>query len=326
MPLLTPTRAMWRHSPAQRRCGVAAAAAVIVAAAVAGGAQEIPTFRSAARLVVLQVTVLSRNGDVVTDLDREAFSVREDGVPQPITLFGREDVPVSVGILLDNSGSMRAKRQKVEAAALAFVRASNPQDEVFVLNFADEPHLDVPFTSDIARVEAGIARVDAIGGTAMRDAIEAGVDYLVAHATRDRKALLVVTDGQDNASVAPMDRIRRKVATSDAVIYAVGLLADEAAPQANRARSELEDCTELSGGRAWFPDRLDDIDAAVVDIAHHLRSLYTIAYSPQNQALNGSYRKVHVEVHGHGRLSVRTRDGYLASRESGPPSPPLRRQ
>ncbi|MEP6592767.1 MAG: VWA domain-containing protein, partial [Acidobacteriota bacterium] len=183
--------------------------------------------------------------------------------------------------------------------------------------------LRMDLRTDMRQLEAGIGRVDAIGGTAMRDAVDAAVDYLTAHATRDRHALLVVTDGQDNASVTSLDRVRRKVARSDAVIYAIGLLAGESGPQAARAREELEECAERTGGRALFPERLDNIDATVLDIAHQIRSQYTIAYAPQNQALDGSYRKIRVDARGHGRLSVRTRSGYLASRDSGAATPRL---
>ncbi|MEO8519760.1 MAG: VWA domain-containing protein [Acidobacteriota bacterium] len=305
----------------------ATACLLAVASLSSAQAQEPPMFRTQTRLVVLQATVVNRNGDLVTNLDRGAFTVREDGKQQSIAMFGRDDVPVSIGILIDNSGSMRAKRQRVESAALAFVRASNPEDEVFVMNFADEPRLDVPFTTDMRQLEAGIGRVDAIGGTAMRDAVDAAVDYLTAHATRDRHALLVVTDGQDNASVTSLDRVRRKVARSEAIIYAIGLLADEAPPQASRAREELEECAERTGGRALFPERLDDIDATVLDIAHQIRSQYTIAYAPQNQALDGTYRKIRVDARGNERLLVRTRSGYLASRDDNATSsdPPVGR-
>lgn len=278
-------------------------------------AQDQPTFRTQARLVVLQATVTNGRGELVTNLDRQAFTVREDGKPQAITLFGRDDVPVSVGILIDNSGSMRSKRQTVEAAALAFVRASNPQDEVFVMNFADEPHLDVPFTTSIAKLEAGIGRADAIGGTAMRDAVDAAADYLKANATNERRALLVMTDGQDNTSVTPMDRIRRKLERSEAVIFAIGMLAEESAPRAARARHELEACAEMTGGHAYFPERVDEINTTVLDVARQLRSQYTIAYAPQNPALDGSYRRIHVVARGVERLTVRTRAGYLASPE-----------
>jgi VWFA-related protein len=287
-------------------------------------AQNPPTFRAQARLVVLQATVVNGRGELVTDLGREAFTVREDGKPQPIALFGRDDVPVSIGILIDNSGSMRSKRQEVEAAALAFVRASNSLDEVFVMNFADEPHLDVPFTTSTAQLEAGIRRTDAIGGTAMRDAVDAATDYLNSHATRDRRALLIVTDGQDNASVTPMAGIRRKIERNEAIIFAIGLLADESAPHAARARHQLEECAEMSGGRAFFPERLAQINPTVLDIAHQLRSQYTIAYSPQNPVLDGSFRKIQVIARGAERLSVRTRSGYVASRDDAVTVPRVR--
>ncbi|HQZ39770.1 MAG TPA: VWA domain-containing protein [Vicinamibacterales bacterium] len=284
----------------------------VVGALTVVRAQDSPTFRAQARLVVLHATVVNRHGKLVTNLDRDAFTVREDGKPQSIAVFGRDDVPVSLGILIDNSGSMKDKRAQVEAAALALVRASNPQDEVFVMNFADEPHLDVPFTMNINQLESGIRRADAIGGTAMRDAVDAAIDYLRAHATRDRRALLVVTDGNDNASVTPMAQVRRKVTQAEAVIFAIGVLSDADAPGASKARHELEDCAEMTGGRAFFPERLDAINATALDIAHQLRSQYTIAYTPQNQAFDGGYRRIQVAARGTERLVVRTRAGYFA--------------
>jgi VWFA-related protein len=326
MDLLDRPRPCWRTT-GRYLCGFTGLLCC-VAALAALQAQDQPTFRTQTRLVVLQATVLNNRGELVTNLDRHAFTVREDGKPQTITLFGRDDVPVSLGILIDNSGSMRSKRQKVEAAALAFVRASNPQDEVFVMNFADEPHLDVPFTTSIAQLEAGIGRTDAIGGTAMLDAVDAAADYLTAHATRDRRALLIVTDGQDNTSVTPMVRIRRKIERTEVVIFAVGLLTDESAPHAARARHELEECAEMTGGRAFFPERLDEISATVLNVAHQLRSQYTIAYAPQNPVLDGSYRKIQVIARGSERLTVRTRAGYLASPDQSVTGPhiPIRRR
>ncbi len=307
-----------------RLCG---AAMLCVAVLASPRAQDQPPFRSAVRLVVLQATVVNRHGALVTNLGREAFTVREDGKPQPIAMFTRDDVPVSMGILIDNSGSMRGKRQQVEAAALAFVRASNPQDEVFVMNFADEPHLDVPFTTSMERLEAGIGRADAIGGTALRDAVDAAADYLTAHPTRDRRALLIVTDGKDNASATPIDRVRRNIERSEAVCFAIGLLTDESARPAARSRDELEALSEMTGGHAFFPAHLDEINATILDIAHQLRSQYTIAYAPHNQALDGSYRQVRVIAHGPERLTVRTRAGYLASRDQAIDRPaPLRRR
>ncbi|PYQ92055.1 MAG: VWA domain-containing protein, partial [Acidobacteria bacterium] len=176
----------------RRTLALALASTVAVRAVVAG--QPAP-FRAETRLVALRATVKNSRGELVTNLPQRAFTVYENGQRQPIALFLREDIPVSLGLVIDNSGSMRPLRSKVEAAALAFARASNAQDEMFVLNFGDKPRLDVPLTTDRHELEAGIARVDAIGGTALRDAVEAAETYLRDHARRDRRVLLVITDG-----------------------------------------------------------------------------------------------------------------------------------
>ena len=145
---------------------------ILAAAFCIGVASGQPApFRAATRIVVLHVLVTDKSGEPVTNLDRSAFSVFEDGRRESVALFGRDDVPVSLGVVVDNSASMRSLRTRAESAAVAFVRASNPDDEVFVVNFADTARLDVPFTSSVGNLEAGIVRVDSIGGTAMRDAI-----------------------------------------------------------------------------------------------------------------------------------------------------------
>ena len=231
--------------------------AVLVLHALAAGpalGQTPAPFRTETRLVVLHVTVRDSRDALVSDLDRSAFTVFENGKRQPIVLFRRDDIPVSVGILVDNSGSMRSLRSHVEAAALAFARASNPDDEMFVINFADTPRLDVPFTSDVRALEAGIARVDAIGGTAMRDAIDLAETYLDEHATRDRRALLVITDGNDNTSETTLEHIRTRAEQRDLVIYGVGLLSDDDASKTKRAASRAgpthganRRCSPLSG-------------------------------------------------------------------------------
>jgi len=164
-------------------------------------AQDDPAvFRSDTRLVVLHASVLDKSGKLVTNLPQTAFKVFENGSEQQIKQFKREDVPVSMGVLIDDSGSMRDKRAKVSAAALALVKASNRQDEVFVVNFNDEAYLDVPFTSEIPKLEEGLNKIDSRGGTAMRDAITMSIDYLQQKAKKDKKVLVVVTDGNDTAS------------------------------------------------------------------------------------------------------------------------------
>ena len=272
---------------------------------------QVPSFHTEARLVVLHVSVRNGRGEVVTNLNRDAFSVYENGKAQPVTVFRRDDVPVSVGLLIDNSGSMRSIRGTVEAAALAFAKASNPDDELFVMNFADKPELDVPFTSDRDVLARGIARVDAVGGTAMRDAVQEAERYVREHGTRERRALVVVTDGNDNESTATLDAITRAAQQRDVVIYAIGLFAH--ADKAKGAHTALDHLTERSGGIAYYPETIDRVDEVALDIAHQIRNQYTLGYTPLNQALDGSYRAIEVKVAGRERLHPTTRTGYVAS-------------
>ena len=301
----------------RRTLALALASTVAVRAVVAG--QPAP-FRAETRLVVLRATVKNSRGELVTNLPRRAFTVYENGQRQPITLFLREDIPVSLGLVIDNSGSMRPLRSKVEAAALAFARASNAQDEMFVLNFGDKPRLDVPLTTDRHELEAGIARVDAIGGTALRDAIDAAETYLRDHARRDRRVLLVITDGNDNASMVTTQQIEKAAEQSETAIYAIGLFGDADGSAANSGRHELDRLTERTGGVAYYPASIDQIDTVALEIAHQIRNQYTIAYTPLNQALDGSYRRIRVDAVGSDRLVVRTRAGYRAPKAPTPTS------
>ena len=275
-----------------------------------------PPFHAETRLVVLHATVRNGRGELVTNLDRGAFTVYENGKRQSITLFRSDDIPVSLGLLIDNSGSMRTLRSKVEAAALALARASNPQDEIFVLNFNDKAHIDVPFTSDVGALESGIARVDSIGGTAMRDASSMAQSYLTEHGARDRKVLLVITDGIDNASVSTFDAIERQAEVADTVIFAVGLFGGD--ERAKQGRHELDRLADRSGGMAYYPADVDAIGSVALEIARQLRNQYTIAYAPQNQALDGTYRSIKVTVSGVDRPSVKTRSGYRAVMPASP--------
>jgi Ca-activated chloride channel family protein len=295
--------------------------AILGAALSVGGAvrAQAPLFHSETRRVVVYATVKNSRGDLVTNLDQNAFTVYENGKPQPIVLFRNDDVPISLGIVIDNSGSMKSKRAKVEAAALALVRASNSQDEVFVLNFADKAQLDVPFTSDLKTLESGISRVDAIGGTAMRDAVDVAEEYFEQHATRDRKVLLIITDGNDNASVAEEKRIRARAERGQIVIHAIGLLNDDDSSEAKRARNALDDLAEVTGGVTFYPENLDDVHTVALDLARQMRSQYMIAYRPLNEALDGGYRTIRVTAKGDGKLTVHTRPGYRASKSPSAP-------
>jgi len=288
-------------------------AAALIAGSLgsAGIAAQSPTFRAETRLVVLHASVRNHRGELVTDLAREAFRVYENGRRQPIALFSRADVPVSLGLLIDDSGSMRTVRARIEAAALAFVRASHPLDEVFVVTFAARPRVVVQMTSDVHRLEEGIAAGDAMGGTALRDAIVLAQNYLQLHASRDRRVLLLITDGNDSVSTATMDQLREMSGHNETSIFAIGLFADSG--DTRRGRRELEQITEITGGATYFPGSIEAIESLAVQIAALIRSQYTIAYTPLDQKLEGRYRTIRVEATGPGgRLSVRTRRGYWA--------------
>ena len=276
---------------------------------------EPPTFTADTRLVVLPISVLDHSGKLVTDLPQKAFKVYENGVEQPIKLFKREDVPISLGIIIDNSGSMREKRQKVETASLDLVKASNPQDEVFIVNFNDEAYLDVEFTNDIKKLQDGVARIDSRGGTAMREAISGAIDYLKAKGKKNKRVLMVVTDGNDNASTISLERLVDRARQSEVLIYAIGLLSEEEHREAKAAQRALNELTRESGGMAYYPKGLAEVDSIALAVAHEIRNQYTIAYSPLNQAMDGSFRQIKVTVNGPGHPQVRTRTGYYASKE-----------
>jgi Ca-activated chloride channel family protein len=311
-----------------------ALAAIPVAALVLRGQQSPPApansqentgalFRSDTRLVVCHTTVVDKGGHLVTDLPQSAFAVYENGVQQPIRSFKREDVPVSMGLIIDNSGSMRDKRAKVEAAALALVKASNPQDEVFVVNFNDEAFLDNPhgkdFTSDIKEMEEALTRIDSRGGTAMRDAIRMSIDHLKEKAHKDKKVLVVVTDGNDNSSIISLESLVKASQQSEVLIYSVGLLAEEERREAKRAERALNDLAVATGGEAFFPKDLADVDRIAKVVAHDIRSQYTILYTPTNQAMDGSFRAIKISVNAPGHLAARTRSGYYATPDQGAP-------
>jgi len=295
-------------------CALAALAAVPLSAQSKGSQPEEPTiFRADTRLVVLHATVVDKNGKFVTNLPQSAFHVFENNVEQPIKKLIREDVPVSMGLIVDNSGSMRTKRGRVEASAVALVKASNPQDEVFIVNFNDEAFLDQPFTSDIKELERGLAKIDSRGGTAMRDAIRMSIDYLKENGKRDKKVLVVVTDGDDNNSSGTLENLVKAAQQSEVLIYTVGLLAEEERREAKRATRALNAIAEATGGKSYYPKELKDVDGVCQQVAHDIRSQYIIEYNPKNPALDGSFRQIRVVANGPNHPIVRTRSGYYAT-------------
>ncbi len=277
-----------------------------------------PVFRADTNFVVLHTTVADRNGRLVTDLPQKAFKVYENNVEQQLKMFRREDIPVSLGLVIDNSGSMKDKRQKVEAATLQLVKASNPQDQAFIVNFNDEAYLDCAFTSSIPKLEEGIARIDSRGGTAMRDAISMSIDYMKENAKLDKKIVFVVTDGDDNMSSITLEQLVQKAQQSEVLIYAIGLLNEEDRRLARRAERAINAITEASGGAAYYPKELAEVGEIALRVAHEVRNQFTLAYTPSNAALDGSYRQIRVTVEGPNRPTARTRTGYYATPEPRP--------
>jgi VWFA-related protein len=272
-------------------------------------------------LVVLHATVLDDKGDFVPDLKPDNFRVYEDKVEQKLSLFKREDIPVTLGLVIDNSGSMRSKRSRVNIAALTFVKTSNPQDQVFVVNFNDEWYLDLDkdFTNDQKELHEALDRVDSRGSTAFYDALVASLDHL-KKGSRDKKVLLVITDGEDNASRKTFEYTVQAAQQSDAVIYAIGLFADDDKKEARHATKVLKTLTEATGGLAYFPKEVSEVESICTKMAHDIRNQYVLAYYPTNTRRDGTFRSVQVQVNpprGRGKMSVRTRTGYYAQRESG---------
>lgn len=271
-------------------------------------------FTADTRLVVVHASVLDSKGKLVTTLPESAFKVLENNVEQTIKIFRREDIPVSMGIIIDNSGSMRDKRAKVAAASLDLVKASNPQDEVFIVNFNDDAYLDQPFTNDLKKLENVLDRIDSKGGTAMRDAISMSIDYVKEKGKKDKKVLMVVTDGNDNTSNQSLEDLVRKAQQSDVVIYSIGILSEEEPREAKKAKRALHELALASGGVDYYPKDLAEIDRITPEIAHEIRNQYTIAYTPTNTALDGTFRKISVVVNAPGgKPTVRTRNGYYAT-------------
>ncbi len=266
-------------------------------------------------LVVLYVTARDAKGNFVAGLQQQDFRVFENGQLQNIRLFQHEDVAVSVGLIVDNSTSMRRKRQDVTAAALAFVRSSNPQDEMFVVNFNERASLGLPreeaFTANAEALEKALNGVPALGMTALYDAIDCGLGHL-KEASRQRKLLIVISDGGDNASHHNRSQVLAELERADVPTYTIGLF-DEY--DADRNPGILRKIARVTGGETFVPAHASEVVPICERIAKEIRNQYTIAYVPSNQSLDNTYRKIRViasKPHG-GKVFVRTRDGYIAS-------------
>ena len=272
-------------------------------------------FHTSVEEVVLHATVVDDKQRMVTNLNKPDFTVLEDGKPQNIVSFRHEDIPVAMGIVIDNSGSMREKRDKVNKAAINLVKASNPQDEVFIVNFNDEYYLDQDFTADIGKMKEALEKVDTRGGTALYDAVVASAGHLKKNAKLEKRVLLVVTDGEDNESQETLEQaIRRLQEENGPTVYAIGLLGEE---KARRAREAMQFIAEKTGGMAFFPKSLDEVDS----ISATWRT--TSATSTRSDT-SRRIRRVRAGIarfawrpsrKGYGKLTVRTKSGYYAGQD-----------
>lgn len=264
-------------------------------------------------LVVLHATVRDHKG-FVSDLRARDFQVYEDGVRQSIQLFQHEDIPVTVGLVVDHSGSMRPKLAEVIAATHTFVDSSNPGDQMFVVNFNEKVTLGLPgalrFTNSSAELEGAISRMRPAGMTALYDACIEALNILQT-GNRDKKVLIVISDGGDNASTSKLPAVLKKAEQSNAVVYTIGIFDDD---DVDKNPGVLRNLARTTGGEAYFPGRLDEVVSICARIARDIRNQYTIGYVPVNAAPPGAYRRIRVEAAagGYGKLSVRTRAGYIA--------------
>jgi len=272
------------------------------------------TIRANVDLVVLRATAQDHKNILVSGLNQEDFQVYEDGVRQTIKYFSHEDVPVTVGLVVDNSGSMKSKRHDVIAAALAFARSSNPQDQMFVVNFNENVSFGLPgniaFTDQVTQLQVALSRVAADGETALYDAVAIALEHL-KKGDRDKKVLIVVSDGGDNASKHKLTEIMALVGQPGVIIYTIGIFDDE---DADRNPGVLKRLAKQTGGESFLPESLAAVTPICERIARDIRNQYTIAYVPTNRKRDGTFRVIQVKASapGYGRLSVRSRTGYFA--------------
>jgi VWFA-related protein len=300
-----------------RRNGTAVIAALLFALPLRAAAQNPPLFSSESDLVVLHATVKDTRGGYISGLTREAFGVVEDGRPQNIQLFSSEDAATTVGLLIDSSGSVLPNRERIIAAAAAFARTIRPGDEIFALAFNDTVEAALPpahpFTSDADVLRAALAgTIRARGQTALFDAVAAGLDYL-ERGRHERRVLVVVSDGGDNASHITFDEVVKRTQASNVVIYTVGLVDSPYVDHDGNPRL-LARLADASGGEAFEPRRADDVDDVLQHIARDIRQSYTLGYVSTNTLRDGAFRRVRLSVKAANqrRLVVRTRGGYVA--------------
>jgi Ca-activated chloride channel homolog len=266
------------------------------------------TLKVEVNLVLVNATVSDLKGRLVAGLERQDFRLWEDDVEQRVEYFSLEDLPLSVGIVLDTTGSMADKIPAARDAAIAFLKTSNPSDEYFLLEFSDQPKLVQDFTTDISRLQKHIFSISPRGLTPLFDAVHMGLEKIHG-AGNTKKALLIISDGEDNHSRYTFSDLREFTRHQDAQIYAIGLIASAL------GRATIGDLVETTGGRAFFPNSVNQLDDICTRIAIELKNQYLLGYRSTNVAKDGTWRQIHVEINppkGLPPLTVRARTGYYA--------------
>jgi Ca-activated chloride channel family protein len=287
---------------------------MLLALPLQGGQRQPYTLSVDVDLVVLNVRVLDRNGQSVHALQKDDFEVRDNGKRQDISLFIGEDSPATVGLVLDSSASMNSKYSDVRAGALRLIQSSHRQDQIFLLYFNERLHWplppDRPFTDDVDALVQALSFTGMGGRTALYDSLAAALKH-AGRGLWEKRALIVLTDGGDNASVTRLDEILQLAQQSNVTIYAIGLF-DPLAVATNR--QALKKLATLSGGDAYFPNTIEELAPVWEEIAHGIRTQYTIGYRPSVTLLDGKTHDIKVRASSpdHGKLRVHTRPGYLA--------------
>ncbi len=270
-------------------------------------------FKKKVEEVVLRGIVVDPENNLISNLNRDAFTIFEDGKLQKMTSFHQENAPLALGIVIDNSGSMLPKRPKVNDAALNLIKSSNPQDEVFVVNFGEEYYLDQDFTGDVVKLKTALNRVETRGSTALYDAIVASAKHIRQDARIQKRVLLVVTDGRDNASQESLEEAVRELQRRDGpVVYVIGFV--DQTRQANSTVRALQTIASNTGGAAYFPRELSEVDSITKRIAYDIRNQYVIGYKSSNPSTGHAFHTIDVQARDSGRrgLRVRTRTGYYS--------------
>jgi len=274
-------------------------------------------------VVLVNATVTDSLNRYVSGLESEHFQIWEDKVEQKIETFSAEDVPVSVGVIFDVSGSMKDKIDTARVAANTFLKSGNPEDEYFIVQFANRPELAADFTTDISKLQSKLILTPAKGMTAMYDSVYLGLEKL-KEGSNPKKALLLITDGEDNRSRYTFQNVKEFVKEQDVQIYGIGIVDDwnSQLGAGKTGRAMVEELADLTGGRAFFPDSVYELEDICTKIAVELKNQYVIGYHSTNEAKDGKWRKLRLKVNppkGIQRLNVRAKQGYYAPTADGAP-------